>query len=252
MDFNNSPVSLRWYQRFGGVLGIALVATVVAIILFFVGSVWYYYHQIKNGNGELLFQSFYGGFSNSDKKSGSGPTSEVDRANIELASAPSMGTNNPKVTVVEFVDFKCPNCKTESPILRQVMQKYGSKVKLIIRNFPVESTHPGANQLAILAQCAYNQGWYWPLHDWLYENQEKLGDSFGAVDIENLGSLFSWDVQKMKDCFNSQEVKILVNKDYADAYSFGVAGTPTFFINGKKVEGVIPFEVWDNFLRNVK
>lgn len=251
MSFDNSPVGLRWYQRFGGVLGIALSATVVAIVLFFAGSVWYYYNQIKNGNGELLLQNFYGGFSAADKKD-TVKDNEVNRAEVELAGAPAVGTNNPKVTVVEFVDFKCPNCKTEAPILRQVMQKYGSKVKLIIRNFPVESTHPGANQLAVLAQCAYYQGWYWQLHDWLYDNQENLGDSFTAADIDDLSAIFSWDTKKMKECFNSQETKVLVNKDYADASRFGVAGTPTFFINGKKVEGVVPFEVWDNYLRNVK
>lgn len=251
MVFNNSPVGLRWYQRFGGVLGIALGATIVAVVLSFGGFVWYYYHQIQKGNGEILLQNFYGGFSSADKNTKS-TTTDVNRSEVELASAPAIGTNNPKVTVVEFVDFKCPNCKAEAPILRQMMQKYGSKVKLIIRNFPVESTHPGANQLAVLAQCAYYQGWYWPLHDWLYENQDKLGESFAAADIDDLNSLFGWDPQKMKECFNSQEVKVLVNKDYADANRFGVAGTPTFFINGKKVEGVVPFEVWDNFLRNVK
>lgn len=251
MDLKNSSTALRWYQRFGGVLGIALVGTVVALILFFAGFVWYYYRQIQNGHGELLIQNFYGGFTANDKNAVA-KVSEVNRLELELASAPALGTNSPKVTVVEFVDFKCPNCKAVAPILRQMMQKYGSKVKLIVRNFPIETTHPGANQLAVLAQCAYYQGWYWPLHDWLYDNQENLGGSFTAADIDDLNSLFAWDAKKMKDCFNSQEVKILVNKDYADGYRFGVAGTPTFFINGKKVEGVVPFEVWDNFLRNVK
>lgn len=251
MAFNNSPVGLRWYQRFGGVLGIALSATVVAIVLFFGGSVLYYYYQIQNGNGELLLQNFYGGFTAVDKNTQSAQT-EVDRKELELAGAPAIGTNSPKVTIVEFVDFKCPNCKAEAPILRQVMQKYGSKVKLIVRNFPIESTHPGANQLSILAQCAYYQGWYWPLHDWLYDHQDALGNSFTASDIDDLSSVFAWDTQKMKECFKSQEAKVFVNKDYSDASRFGVAGTPTFFINGKKVEGVIPFEVWDNFLRNVK
>ncbi len=109
MAFNNSPMGLRWYQRFGGVLGIALSATVVAIVLFFAGSVWYYYHQIQNGNGELLLQNFYGGFTAADKK-GQIKDGEVNRADVELASAPAIGTNDPKVTVVEFIDFKCPNC----------------------------------------------------------------------------------------------------------------------------------------------
>lgn len=251
MSVNNFGQPLRWYQRLSGVMLVGLGVAVLAIVLYIGGTTWYYYRQIKSGNGEILFQQIYGGFSTADKNKAD-KTVSVNRADVELATAPYIGTTNPQVTVVEFIDFKCPNCKAESPILREMMQKYGSKVKLILRNFPVESTHPGTNQLAVLAQCAYYQGWYWPLHDWLYENQDKIGDSFTSADVSDLSKLFGWDAAKMKTCFDSNDTKILVNKDYGDAVAFGVAGTPTFFINGKKVEGVIPMEAWDNFLRILK
>jgi protein-disulfide isomerase len=250
MPFNNSPLPLRWYQRFGGGVGVGMIATILVLLISFGGLVWYYYSQIQSGNGQILFNNFYGGFTAADKKNEK--IVDVDRSQVEVNTAPYIGTNNPKVTIVEFVDFKCPNCKAAAPILREVLQKYSSKVKLIIRHFPVESTHPGASQLAALSECAYQQGWFWPLHDWLYDNQDKIGSNISTADVDSLGSLFAWDKDKMRKCFVSNEAKITVNKDYADAYRFGVGGTPTFFINGKKVEGVIPFEVWDNFLRNVK
>ena len=132
------------------------------------------------------------------------------------------------------------------------MQKYGNKVKLIIRNFPVESTRRGTNQLSMLAMCAYEQGYYWPLHDWLYEQQDNLGESLSDTEIDSLAFQFGWESSKMKTCLANPSVKVAVNKDFADGYRFGVGGTPTFFINGEKVEGVIPFSAWELFLNNVK
>ena len=251
MSVNNFGQPLRWYQRWSGVMLVGSGVAVLAIVLYIGGTTLYYYRQIKSGNGEILFQQIYGGFSK-DNKNKTDKNVDVKRADLELVTAPYVGTNDPQVTVVEFIDFKCPNSKAEAPILKQVMQKYGSKVKLIVRNLPVESIHPGTNQLAVLAQCAYYQGWYWPLHDWLYANQDKIGDNFTSDDIDALSSMFGWDGAKMKTCFNSSDTKVIINKDYSDAVSFGVAGTPTFFINGKKVEGVIPVEAWDNFLRILK
>jgi protein-disulfide isomerase len=150
------------------------------------------------------------------------------------------------------VDFKCPNSKAAAPILRQMMQKYGNKVKLIIRNFPVESTRAGANELAVLSMCAYNQGYYWPLHDWLYEQQDVLGSKLTNEQLDAMATIFGWDGPKIKECLSSTSAKVNVNKDFADAYRFGVGGTPTFFINGEKVEGVVPLEAWEVFLKNVK
>lgn len=251
MSENNLGQPLRWYQRWTGVMAVGLVASILAIILFVAGSAGYYYWQIKHGNGQILFDKFYGGFSDAGI-AGAGAADKINRSDIEIPSAPFLGSNNAKVTVVEFVDFKCPNCKAEAPILRQIMAKYGNKVKLIIRNFPVESTHPGSNQLSMLAMCAYEQGFYWPLHDWLYDNQDSLGSQLNDEEIAGMATNFGWDADKMKTCLAGTAVKVAVNKDFADGYRFGVAGTPTFFINGQKVEGVVPQTAWETYFNNIK
>lgn len=242
---------LRWYQRFSGVMLVGIAVAVVLLILVIAGTTGYYYWQIRQGNGQVLFDKIYGGFS-VDIKNNNAPGS-VNRTELEIPNAPFLGSNNPKVTIVEFIDFKCPYSKSEAPILRQVMQKYGNKVKLIIRNFPPsDNFHPGANQLANIAMCAYEQGYYWPLHDWLYEQQDNIGPKLSEEDINALGDKFGWEATKMKTCLANPNVKVAVNKDFADGYRFGIAGTPTFFINGEKVEGVIPFSAWELFLNNVK
>lgn len=251
MDQNNLGQKLRWYHSWFGVMTVSLGVTILFFILFMAGSVGYYYWQIRQGNGQILFNKFYGGFSASKEMKSNG-MAKFSREELETAGAPFLGSNTPKVTIVEFVDFKCPNCRAAAPILHQVLQKYGNKVKLIIRNFPVESTHPGANELAMLSMCAYNQGYYWPLHDWLYEQQDTLGSKLSEAQLTGMASIFGWDVGKMKDCLSDTATKVTVNKDFADAYRFGVGGTPTFFVNGEKIEGVVPFEAWEVFLKNVK
>ncbi len=250
MANDNLGQPLRWYQRFGGVMLVGVVASVVVFILSVAGFAGYYYWQIRNGNGQVLFDKFYGNFTTDIKNNNIVGT--INRTDLEISNAPFFGSNNPKVTIVEFIDFKCPNSKAAAPIMRQVIQKYGNKVKLIIRNFPVESTRRGTNQLSMIAMCAYEQGYYWPLHDWLYEQQDNLGESISDTGIDSLAPQFGWEASKMKTCLAGQNVKVTVNKDFADGYRFGVGGTPTFFINGEKIEGVIPFSAWELFLNNVK
>lgn len=250
MDQTNLTPSLKWYQRFSGILLVAIGATLVAGILLFGGTTLYYFFQIRNGNGAFLFQKFYGGFTADVKNNNA--AANVDRKILELETAPFLGSSIPKVTIVEFVDFKCPYTKAEEPIIRQVMQKYGSKVKLIVRNFPVESTHPGSNQLSLLAMCANEQHYYWPFHDWFFDNQDILNDNFTDDDVAALVKNFDLDLSKMQACMKGTDIKTIVNKDYSDAFSGGIGGTPTFFINGQKVEGVIPYDTWDSYLKNIK
>ncbi|MFA6424476.1 MAG: DsbA family protein [Candidatus Magasanikbacteria bacterium] len=251
MSNDNLGQPLRWYQRFSGIMLVGIAVAVVVFVLLIIGTTGYYYWQIRKGNGQILFNKIYSDFTPDVKNSN--VIGKINRAELEIVSAPFLGSNNPKVTIVEFVDFKCPNSKAAAPIMRQVMQKYGNKVKLIIRNFPPsDEVHPGAGQLANLAMCAYEQGYYWSLETWLYEQQGSLRANLSSEEIDALAVQFGWDVNKMKTCLAGPNVKVTVNKDFADGYRFGVGGTPTFFINGEKVEGVIPFSAWELFLNNVK
>ncbi|MDO8509598.1 MAG: DsbA family protein, partial [bacterium] len=157
-----------------------------------------------------------------------------------------------EVIVVEFIDFKCPNTLKEEPILKRVLAKYGSKMKLIVRDFPAESIHPGANQLALIGSCAYQQGLYWPMHNWFFANHADLPEKMTDDDILNVAEKVGADAGKLADCMKKNITGTEVNHDYADGIRFGVQGTPTFFINGKHFEGAIPFEVWENFFKKIK
>lgn len=234
----------HWYHSGWKVALVGFLTLVVVSILGFGGLTFYYWREIRAGRGAELTQKLYGEFSASGSNSS---PALIKRGELETADDPFLGNANAEIVIVEFIDFKCPNCKAALPIMKQVLAKYGQKVKLIVRDFPAESLHPGANQMAELAGCAYNQGLFWPVHDWLFENQENLPESIDAADLKGVSDLTGLDYKKLSDCFNNHAMRTEVNRDYADAFKFGVNGTPTFFVNGEKVEGVVPLEAWEDF-----
>lgn len=235
-------MSLR--QTWWGVTLLSLGGVLVLAVVIFLVVVGRYWWEIKQGRGEDLAQKIYNDFNTTTTAS----AISADRLILERSDAPYLGNAEAKVVVVEFVDFKCPNCLAEAPIIKSLVQKYGSKLKLIIRNFPVESLHPGATQLAILAECAYEQGLYWPIHDYLYSKQTELLASLSDEEIKSvIAPALSLDAKRLKICMSDRNTVVKVNRDYADGLKYGVRGTPTFFINGEKIEGVVPLEVWDQF-----
>ena len=245
---------VRWYQTFWGIalLGIAgLVLVGAGVFSFFTVKFWW---QIKQGKGDLLQQQVYSGF---DRQSKETKAEKVDREILETGAdkkgdLPFLGNPNAPITVVVFGDFRCPNTKKAWPILQRLVSQYGStKVKLTYRQFPGESIHPGTNKLSQIAMCAYNQGpeKYWGVHNYLFNRQNDLPEYLAESDLKNLANDTGLDFSRLNECLNSTSALIKINRDYADGARFGVAGTPTFFINGQKIEGVVPWEAWEGFVK---
>ncbi len=158
---------------------------------------------------------------------------EQTKKQIEGENNPSFGATNPKVTIVEFSDFACPFCKASFPAIREISLKNQENVKIIFRDWP---GHEYSLPLALAAYCAGEQGKFWEMHDKLFQNQS---DTFGkdknqlAALAQQLG-IYNEDFQT---CFDSQKYLPQIKKNYIDSEILGVAGTPTWFINGKKIEG---------------
>lgn len=248
MENQSFPLK-HWYYSGWKVALVGLVVLIVVGILVFGGLAFYYWHEIKAGRGAVLSQKVFGNLSVSTTTVAG--TGLVKRSEIETTDDPYLGNPNAEVVVVEFVDFKCPNCKAALPIMKKVLAKYGQKVKWIVRDFPAESLHPGTNQMAELAGCAYNQGLFWPVHDWLFNNQENLPETITTDDVKEISDLTGLNYQKLNDCLDSNVVVPEVNRDYVDGFKFGVNGTPTFFVNGDKFQGVVPWEVWESFFSTI-
>ena len=147
------------------------------------------------------------------------------------------GAANPKITIVEFADFSCGYCKNSFTKIREISLKYKKDVKIIFRDYPA---YEHSLDLAMAARCAGEQGLFWLMHDKLFQNQ-------GISEQEQLSALANQigaDVNRFNNCFANKKYLPNIQKDFADAEKLEITGTPTWFINGQKIAGDIPYELF--------
>jgi protein-disulfide isomerase len=233
-----------WYKTWWGVTIIVASCLFLSFSLAVGLLTWRYKQLIKQGYGEDLKKNIYGQVQVD-------PQMALARAELEIAERPYLGNQDAEMVIVEFIDFKCPICKEQDSILRQAISKYGQKIKLILRNFPIESLHPGASKLADLAFCSNEQGAYWLAHDYLFAQQANLTQNLTADNINVFIKEIGLDSKKFNACLVADKTKTEVNRDYAVGYKYGIAGTPTFFINGQKTQGNIPSDTWEEIINIV-
>jgi protein-disulfide isomerase len=160
---------------------------------------------------------------------------------LTTAGAPSFGVANAPITIFEFGDLQCPDCKMEAPVLRNnLIQTFPGKVRVYFKDFPLESLHPWARAAAITGRCVYRQGEqaFWNFYDWIYDTQDQ-------IDPGNLQSkVLAWAGQKGLDsiqlgrCIDSKATESEVNRSIAEGRSLGIRGTPTLFIDGRRIGGL--------------
>src|SRR3989344_5843663 len=178
------------------------------------------------------------------------PVGEAEEAlvNVVTDDDPTLGPPDAPLTVVEFIDFECPFCLKAFPIMRELTAKHPETIRYIVRDFPVAELHPDATLAGEAAACAHAQKRFWPYHDKLYQNQGALGKE----NLLSFGEQVGLDMDAFTSCVDSGEFHTEVEKDFNEGIAAGVRGSPTFFINGQKFQGVIPEEVWDQLLTLVE
>jgi protein-disulfide isomerase len=161
---------------------------------------------------------------------------------LTLADQPSFGPADAPVTIVEFGDFECPDCRMEAPILRHnLTDAFGGKVRVVFKNFPLESVHPWARAAAIVGRCVYHQDQsaFWKFYDWIYDNQEKTtGDNLSAKVLE-WAAQNGVDATQLGRCIDTKATEPEVDRSIAEGRALGIQGTPTLFINGRKIGGLV-------------
>jgi protein-disulfide isomerase len=147
------------------------------------------------------------------------------------------GSPNAKVLVVEYSDFQCPACKAYYPLVRQMVQEFGSEITFVYRNFPLTSIHFNAEFAARAAESAGKQNKFWEMHDLLFEKQSEWSNTSNVIELfESYARLLSLDIDQFRTDFASREIKEYVRIQRRHATSIGVDGTPSFFINGKQIQ----------------
>lgn len=171
------------------------------------------------------------------------PTGQVVKnmpVEVSIDDDPIKGKKDAKVTIIEFSEFQCPFCKRYyDETYNQIIKEYvdTGKAKYVFRDFPL-SFHQFAQKASEASECAHEQDKFWEYHDKLFENQQ-------ALDISNLKKYakgLKLDEDKFNDCLDSGKYEDEVKKDMQDGISYGVQGTPAFFINGKLISGAQPYE----------
>ena len=150
-----------------------------------------------------------------------------------------IGEKNAPVTIVEFSDYECPFCsRFYDQTLPQIKSEYvdKGKVKLVYRDFPL-SFHPNAQKAAEAAECAGEQGKYFEMHDKLFGQ----GVAGGVSGFKQYAQEIGLDTKKFNSCLDSGKMASEIQKDFNDGQSYGVQGTPAFFVNGKLISGAQPF-----------
>lgn len=158
---------------------------------------------------------------------------EPYRINIDGANGVPKGGASASVEIVEFSDFQCPYCKQVNPALDEVLKKYDGQVKLVFRQFPLESIHSFAFKAAESALCAADQGKFWEMHDLMFEEQRTLS----VDDLKDKAKRLGLRTAVFDACLDEDKHADQVREDLKEGALAGVSGTPALFINGRPFSG---------------
>lgn len=164
---------------------------------------------------------------------------------VEVGNAPFAGSKDAKVTIVEYSDFQCPFCAKGADILKQIKKKYGNKVKVAFKNFPLPF-HNHAEKAAVASLCANEQGadYFWKMHDEMFANQDSLDEQ----GLKNIAKKLGLKAEQFNTCLDQNKYLSQVQADMNHGRDIKVKSTPTFFVNGQLVNGAQPIEVFTEII----
>lgn len=149
------------------------------------------------------------------------------------------GAKDGKVTLVEFGDFQCPACAAYKHIVSQVLVDNKDTLKFSFRQFPLIQIHRNALLSAKASEAAGLQGKFWEMHDMIYEKQEEWANALNAKEIFLMyATTLGLDTKKFIADLDNKEIEAKILAELKEGERLGVEGTPTFFLNGKKLVGV--------------
>ena len=158
------------------------------------------------------------------------------RADISLKDTVSRGPAGAAVTLVEYADYECPYCQQIAPVVRKLEQEYKGKLAFAYKDYPLPM-HPNAEKAAEATRCAESQNRYWDYHDMLFDKKQLDVASLKATARD-----LKLDVEKFNKCLDSGEQAEAVRLHASEAQSLGLQGTPSFFVNGRAVNGALSYE----------
>ncbi len=244
-------LSVRWQflKKPWVIVGLFLIALISFLAIFFSVKVFGYVRLIQAGEPNpfekqrreasitsLLAQT---------------PLDHLDATRIESkGDDPRLGNPNAKIRIIEFLDYECPFCQRSAPDVRTFMTRHANDVLLTVRDFPLEALHDHAFQAAVAARCVFSQGntlAYWRYHDLLFGHQDALE----MVDLRSYAANVNADLRAFDECIARRTPEASIRTSIADGTAAGVRGTPTFFINGIRVQGAVDLQTFETIYQQL-
>jgi protein-disulfide isomerase len=181
------------------------------------------------------------------KEDAAAPTDE--NGNAVQASNHVKGEGKKQVVLTEYGDFECPACGQYYPIVEQVVEKYKADITFQFRHFPLRQIHPNAVLAHRYAEAASNQDKFWEMYNLLYQNQSTwTGSSSADATFRSLAESLNLDMGKLDADVKSEATNAVINADISEGQKAGVSSTPTFLVNGKKVENPTSLEDFNKLI----
>jgi protein-disulfide isomerase len=173
----------------------------------------------------------------------------VAQAEISIDDQPLLGPAEEKaaVTVVMFGDYECPFSKESASVFRRMAVLYGEQVRFAYRDYPIQLIHPRSFEAALAAECAREQRRFWEYFDRLYADSPDLSPERLLQAARTTGL----DERQFEACLKDRRYEAQVVKDLNDAERLGLRGTPTFYFDGRRVEGSIPADDFEKVLKKM-
>lgn len=153
------------------------------------------------------------------------------------------GAVNPKVTLIEYGDFQCPACSTYEPVVQKLQEDFKNDLVFSYRHFPLTQIHQNAILSAKASEAAGRQEKFWEMHDFLYEMQTEWSIAGNAKEIFiGYAKTLGLNVAQFEQDLSLKTIEEKIKTDFEEGSKLGVRGTPTFFLDGKKIENPRSYE----------
>jgi len=185
------------------------------------------------------------------------PVTELEVSSLSINDAPTRGSANARVVVIEYADFECPFCgRYARSVYPQVQKEFvdAGKIRYVFRHLPLEQMHHSARKAAEAGECANEQGRFWEFHDRLFANQKP----FTAAELNDYARAEQLDMRKFESCLTAGISAAKVTRDLAEAERIGLTGTPAFLLGEVQTDGSVrvtrlitgaqPFQVFQTAL----
>ncbi|MFH1947041.1 MAG: DsbA family protein [Candidatus Magasanikbacteria bacterium] len=238
-----------WYKTGAGITFLSVIFVIILSATAFAGMVGYYAWQLKYGDAEQLVKQFSTESFSQDPGLATMGIENLEQKDVSQYIRdfdPVLGKSDNPITIVSFIDFECPYCQGTYLTFKNVITKYESLVKVVFKHLPLENLHPGASLSAQASACANAQNKFWEYYNILFLDSDHSQDN-----LINLASQINLEPQSFSACLDSDEYRNNINKDLTDAVELGLVGTPTYFVNGYKMEGALTPEQWDQIILQV-